>query len=84
MRPLKKTLAVLLFLCMLMSASASVFALSFTDAHGNVIELDESLEAYSEVTLHGADNAARAGETNLGDLWADALRFAVSGRINEY
>ncbi len=85
MRPLKKTLAVLLVLCMLMSASASVFALSFTDAHGNVIELDESLEAYSEVTLHGADNAARAGETNLGDLWADALRwFAVSGRINEY
>ena len=53
------------------------------DAHGNVIELDDSLEAYAAVTLVGADNAARQGETNLGDLWADALRwFAVSGEIN--
>ena len=48
-----------------------------------MIELDDSLEAYTAVTLVGADNAARQGETNLGDLWADALRwFAVSGEIN--
>ena len=60
-------------------------ATGFTDAHGNEIELDESLEATTDVLLSGADNAARQGETNLGDLWTDALRwFAVSGTINEY
>ena len=59
--------------------------MTFTDAHGNVIELDETLEAYAGAALLGADNDARAGETNLGDLWTDALRwFAVSGAINEY
>ena len=59
-----------------------VRALTFTDAHGNEVELDETLEAYSEYTLQGAGDAARQGETNLGDLWADALRwFAVSGQI---
>ena len=47
--------------------------------------MDDTLEAYSEVLLTGADDAARKGETNLGDLWTDALRwFAVSGKINEY
>ena len=57
----------------------------FTDAHGGVITLDDSVEALSAVTLSGADNAARKGETNLGDLWTDALLwFAASGRINEY
>ncbi len=60
-------------------------ALLFTDAHGNVITLDDSIEAYSTVTLYGADDAARKGETNLGDLWTDALRwFATSGEINGY
>ena len=73
-------LALLLALCLISSAAC---AATFTDAHGNVIELDDSLEAYAAVTLVGADNAARQGETNLGDLWADALRwFAVSGEIN--
>ena len=62
----------------------SGFASTFTDAHGNTIELDETLEAYTDVRLLGGDSA-RAGETNLGDLWADALRwFAVSGKINEF
>ena len=57
----------------------------FTDAHGNVITLDDSIEAYSTVMLNGADDAARKGETNLGDLWTDALRwFAASGAINGY
>ena len=66
-------------------AAAPVSAKSFTDAHGNEIELDESLEAYTEADLFGANDAARKHETNLGNLWTDALRwFAVSGRINEY
>ena len=65
--------------------AVSAFASTFTDAHGNVIELDDTLEAYAEAALFGADDAARKGETNLGDLWADALRwFAVSGKIDEY
>ena len=73
-------LALILSLCLTAGAAAG----TFTDAHGNVIELDETLEAYTAVTLYGADNAARAGETNLGDLWTDALRwFAVSGVISE-
>ena len=71
-----------LSLCLgIFGASAS----TFTDAHGNVIELDDTLEAYTNVVLSGADDAARKAETNLGDLWADALRwFAVSGEINQY
>ena len=85
MRTIEKMVALTLALCLCLSLAASASAATFTDAHGNVIELDESLEAYAEVPLHGADNAARKGETNLGDLWADALRwFAVSGTINEY
>lgn len=84
MNSCKKMLTLLLalaLLCSLAAASAS----TFTDAHGNVIELDPSLEAYTEYALLGADGAARRGETNLGDLWTDALRwFAVSGRISEY
>lgn len=74
-----------LALCLLCSLTLGASAATMTDAHGNEIQLDESLEAYSSVVLHGADNAARAGETNLGDLWTDALRwFAVSGTINGY
>ena len=67
----------------LMASPAS--ASKFIDAHGNEIELDDTLEAYAEVALLGADDAARKGETNLGDLWTDALLwFAVSGKINDY
>lgn len=41
--------------------------------------------AYSDYTLVGANQAACKGETNLGDLWADALRwFAVEGGIESY
>ena len=72
-----------LILCVSLAGAAS--AAVFTDAHGNEIELDGSLEAYTGFTLYGAEDAARKGETNLGDLWADALRwFAVSGTINSY
>ena len=78
----KKVLSLTLALCLLLSSSCAL-ASTFTDAHGNEIELDDSLEAYSAVTLSGADNAARKAETNLGDLWTDALRwFAVSGNID--
>lgn len=81
MKALKRTALIVLCLCLALTAAS---AAAFTDAHGNVIELDETLEAYASCLLLGADDAARKGETNLGDLWADALRwFAVSGRINE-
>ena len=82
---MKKVLGLVLVLCLLCGLAAGASASTFTDAHGNVIELDDSLEAYTDYVLYGADDAARKGETNLGDLWADALRwFAVSGKINEF
>lgn len=81
----RKLLCMLLALCLALCAAGTSLAVTFTDAHGNVIELDDTLEAYAECALIGADDAARRAETNLGDLWTDALRwFATSGRINEY
>ncbi len=75
----------MLALCFMLALATSSFASTFVDAHGNEVELDDSLEANSEVHLYGAEDAARKGETNLGDFWTDALRwFAVSGKINEY
>ena len=85
MKQTQKAIGWILALALCVSLLGGAAASTFTDAHGNVIELDDSLEAYSSVVLSGADNAARKGETNLGDLWADALRwFAVSGGINAY
>lgn len=85
MKNFKTLISVLLVLAMMLSMTSMAFASTFTDAHGNVVELDDTLEAYTENTLLGADSAARKEETNLGDLWADALRwFAVSGQINQY
>ena len=85
MRTLEKITALALVFCLCFGIALSASASTFTDAHGNEIELDETLEAYTEVVLYGADDAARKGETNLGDLWTDALRwFAVSGRVNEF
>lgn len=85
MNAMKKALSLALVLCLCCGLAATAFASTFVDAHGNEIELDDSLEAYASVALYGAENAARKGETNLGDLWTDALRwFAVSGKINEY
>ena len=85
MNILKKALSLALALCLACGLTVSASASTFTDAHGNEIELDDALEAYANFALYGADDAARKGETNLGDLWADALRwFAVSGKINEY
>ena len=81
----KKILSLTLTLCLFCALAVSASASTFTDAHGNVIELDDSLEAYASHVLLGADDAARKGETNLGDLWTDALRwFVVSGTISEY
>ncbi len=80
----KKAVALMLALC-LCGALTAASAATFVDAHGSEIELDETLEAYTETALLGAEDAARRAETNLGDLWADALRwFAVSGAINQY
>ena len=85
MNKLFKLFYLMLAVCLCFGSFAAVSASEFTDAHGNVIVLDETLEAYTEAALLGADDAARAGETNLGDFWADALRwFAVSGKINEF
>lgn len=86
MKQFKRTVTFFLALCLTLGLSVtSASASTFTDAHGNEIELDDSLEAYSSVVLSGANDAARKGETNLGDLWTDALRwFAVSSKINEY
>ena len=85
MKMFQKAISMFLALCLCCGLAASASAVTFTDAHGNAIELDDSLEAYTPVVLYGADDAARKGETNLGDLWTDALRwFAVSGAINEY
>ena len=85
MNALKKTISLILALCLFCGLAVSASAATFTDAHGNEIELDDSLEAYAGAVLYGADDAARRGETNLGDLWTDALRwFAVSGKISEY
>ena len=84
MENMKKTLGLLLALCLCCVLAAPALASTFIDAHGNEIVLDDSLEAYSNVVLRGAEDAARKGETNLGDLWTDALRwFAVSGAIRE-
>ncbi len=85
MKMMKNALILALSLCLLCAACPGACAVTFTDAHGNVIELDDSLEAYAGFALYGADNAARGAETNLGDLWTDALRwFAASGAIDEY
>ena len=85
MKIIQKAAAFLLALCLFSGLVLSASASTFTDAHGNVIELDDSLEAYTGFALLGADNAARKAETNLGDLWTDALRwFVVSGTVNEY
>ena len=82
---MKKLLSILLALTLLLALAVPGFATTIIDAHGNEVELDDSLEAYSEAVLYGADDAARKRETNLGDLWTDALRwFAVSGKINEF
>ncbi len=83
MKTIQKLLTLSLAMLLWCGLISGALAATFTDAHGNEIELDESLEAYSGVILAGADGAARAGETNLGDLWTDALRwFAVSGEIS--
>ena len=85
MKIFQKAFSLILALCLLCGLSVTATAVTFTDAHGNTIELDDSLEAYTDALLYGAEDAARKGETNLGDLWTDALRwFAVSGTINEY
>ena len=85
MNTFKKFLSMALALFLVFSMSMSASAVTFTDAHGNTIELDESLEAYTDYVLYGADDAARKAETNLGDLWTDALLwFAASGEINAY
>jgi hypothetical protein len=81
MKLYSKFLAMILALCLFCGLSVTASAVTFTDAHGNVIELDDSLEAYTDAVLYGAEDAARRGETNLGDLYAEAFRSAVGADI---
>ena len=86
MKKLNRFISLALTLGLALSVMAtSVSASKFVDAHGNEVELDDTLEAYSSVVLSGADNAARKAETNLGDLWTDSsaapnLPTAMSAR----
>ena len=64
MKIFEKMLAMSLALCLLCGLAVSASAVTFTDAHGNVIELDDSLEAYTEYVLLGADNAAENPRRN--------------------
>ena len=50
------TLALLLAACAVPACAAT-----FVDAHGNEITLDDTLQALTDITLLGADNAARMG-----------------------
>lgn len=51
----------------------------------DVVQQSFAWVAGSEVTLNGSIIANRSGETNLGNFWADALRwFAVSGEIDAF
>ena len=85
MKKVRMILGLVLVTALCAGLIGNAAAVTFTDGHGNQIELDETLEAYSNVTLYGAEDAARKGETNLGDFWADALRwFAVSEEINGF
>ena len=85
MKTARTILGLMLVLALCAGLTGGALAVTFTDAHGNTVELDETLEAYSSVLLYGADDAARKAETNLGDLWTDALRwFAASGEINSF
>ena len=62
---MRRQFVLVLVLLSLMAGQA--MAVQFTDAHGNQIELDETLQAYTEADLLGAQEA-RKGDTNLGDL----------------
>ncbi len=85
MKAMRKTLILLLIPILFLACAHPASAVTFTDAHGNTVELDGSFEACAPFVLRGADDAARMGETNLGDLWTDALRwFAVSGTIDAW
>ena len=85
MKKIQKAIGLILVMSLCLGIFSIATASTFTDAHGHVIELDDTLEAYSSFVLNGADDAARKAETNLGDFWTDALRwFAVSGEINQY
>ena len=52
------------------------------DAVKEVVHYEFPVWAVSEVTLEGSAAANRSGETNTGNLWANALRwFALEGGI---
>lgn len=78
MKTTKRILGILLALCLSFSLTTTAFASSFTDAHGNVIELDDTLEAYSTVALSGADKRPESRRPTLatcGPMRSAGLRF---------
>ena len=62
MKTIEKIIALVLAVCLCCGMAVTASASTFTDAHGNVIELDDSLEAYTENVLYGAENAARKAQ----------------------
>ena len=54
MNAFKKMLAMILALCLIWGLAASASASTFTDAHGNVIELDEDRKSTRLNSSHGA------------------------------
>ncbi len=47
MKLFEKTLALALVLCLCLTLAGSASASTVTDAHGNIIELDDSLQVYT-------------------------------------
>ena len=72
------------------SAAASAAAVytevkAAVDAAKAIIDAEYPEAAKSETTLNGSQTAVRSGETNLGNLWTDALLwFAREGGIGNY
>ena len=78
MKNTQKLLSLLLTLCMILALAATpVSASTFIDAHGNEIELDDTLEAYTAAKLVGAtvDNPNEirrfTGQDPIPEPWAD-------------
>ncbi len=77
MKIFEKAIAFILALCLCCGLSVSAFAVTYTDAHGNTIELDDSLEAYTASVLYGAD--AMMGE--ISPAIANAVASSAAYRV---
>ena len=75
MKLFEKGMSFILAVALCCSLAAGAGASTFTDAHGNVIELDDSLEAYTASVLHGADGLPARGRP----IWATCGRMRCAG-----